>query len=87
MIDVKNTKIDSLPTNFKPYFWSFDFEKLDIQKNKQTIILQILSYGNIKEWSQVFQIYGANQVEEVFKNSKIDNWNKKSYNFWKMKFS
>lgn len=75
-----------VPLSFKPFLWSYDFDKLDLEKNKQTIIMQILYFGNIKQWRELFHIYGYDQVKNIFKNSRPDEWQYKAINFWKLKF-
>ncbi len=76
-----------IPASFKPYLWSYDFEKLDIERNKETIILNILYYGNFSDWKKLFQIYSEKQIKQIYKTSKKDSWNKKSVNFWNLKLN
>ncbi len=76
-----------LPDTFKPYLWSYDFSKLDAKTHKKAIVLAILNYGSVESWSQLFAIYGESEVKNIFESSKEDTFNKKSYNFWKIKFN
>jgi len=37
-----------IPKYVKPYLWSYDTKKLDLQKNKERIITNILNLGSKK---------------------------------------
>ena len=51
-------KITKLPNSFKPLFWSYDFTDLDLKKDKKTIIVNIVNYGDLKQWKWIKDFYG-----------------------------
>lgn len=65
MYKIANSK---LPPSFKPLFWSYDFESLDLHKNKKTIILNIINYGNLTHWSWLKDCYGKTAIAEMLKS-------------------
>jgi hypothetical protein len=71
-----------LPQSFKPFFWSFDFSKLDIEKNKKTIIEQILTYGTFLVTKELFEIYSKEEIKLVLNKIRVSPYNKKSINYW-----
>ncbi len=75
-----------LPISFKPYLWSYIFEKLDIEKNKKTIILNILNFGNTNSWKELFKIYGKNEIKKVFYSVKKTEFDSKTFSFWNNEF-
>lgn len=57
--------INSLPDFFRPLMWSYDFRSLDPKKNKKTIILNTINYGDLKHWRWIVNYYGENEVKKV----------------------
>lgn len=53
----------NIARSFKPLFWSYS--KLDILKNKKTIILNLINYGDLKEWSWLVGQYGRKDIKKV----------------------
>jgi len=43
-------------------FWELDTTKLDINKNKRTIIHRVLDYGLITDWQQILNYYGIDEI-------------------------
>ncbi len=72
-----------IPIAFKPFLWSYNFDTLDKEKNKDAIISSILNYGTIDTWPILFEIYDKKEITDVFSSHK-DSWNKKSRNFWNL---
>src|SRR5438552_3063227 len=61
----------SLPTFFKPIFWSYDFPQLDPEADKQTIILQAINYGDLEHWHWILQHYGKRLIRQVIETVSI----------------
>lgn len=66
----------------KPFLWSYDFEKLDRDVNKKTIIQNVLNYGTSEATDELFKIYSKTELLEVLRDTKRNNFNRKSYSFW-----
>lgn len=56
---------DSLPDFFRPLMWSYDFNSLNLEKSKKTIILNAINYGDLKHWRWIADYYGKNEVKKV----------------------
>ena len=65
----KSTNKHGLPQFFKTILWSYDFSKIDPEKNRKTIIINAINYGDLKHWRWLTKKYGKNVVTEVL--SKI----------------
>lgn len=50
----------------KKLFWSADFKKLDIVKDKNYIIHQTLAFGTLEEIKLLFNIYSAKEIQQIF---------------------
>lgn len=54
----------------KKYFWDTDFEKLDIQKNKEYIISRLYCYGDLKAIKWVKDTYSKEDIKETAKHRR-----------------
>lgn len=71
-----------VPLEFKPFLWSYDFEKLDISKNKKIIIENILNFGSFETTQKLFALYSTAEIKEVLNNMRLSSFNKQSVNYW-----
>lgn len=58
-------KKKSLPEFFRPLFWSYDFEKLNPDKDKLTIVQNVINYGTFDHWRWIKRYYGENKIREA----------------------
>ena len=63
-------------------FWSYDIESLDLKKDKDYIITQVLNYGTWEDLKWLFKIYSEKEIKEVVKNPRRGVWFRKVLNFW-----
>lgn len=56
-----------LPTFFKPILWSYDFSKIDSVKNKKTIIVNAINYGDLRHWKWISRYYGKKEIQNDLK--------------------
>ncbi|MBU4332152.1 hypothetical protein L6279_03720 [Candidatus Parcubacteria bacterium] len=63
------TKTKKLDKSFKPLFWSYDFNKLDSEKDKRRIIINTVNYGNWKHWQWLSNSYGQKELKQEIKNT------------------
>jgi len=64
-IHSQGTNGTSLPESFRPLLWSYDFLKLDVERDKKTIIIQAINYGELKHWSWIVKQYGRDTIKEI----------------------
>jgi len=60
-----------LPETFRPILWSYDFEKCDPKKMKNTIITNTIAYGELDHWRWIKSFYGAPDVQKVIDHMSI----------------
>ena len=72
---------------FKPFLWSFDISKMDIQKNKKRIITNILNLGTKETTDLLFKVYDKKEIKEQVKNPLPGEWNDRSLNYWSIIFN
>ncbi|MDI6592113.1 MAG: hypothetical protein QME61_04275 [Patescibacteria group bacterium] len=66
----------------KNVLWSYDVRDLDLKKDKEYIITQVLNYGTWEDLKLLYKIYSEKEIKEVVKNPKRGVWFKKVLNFW-----
>ena len=69
---------------WKPFLWSYDVDKMDIEKDKERIITNVLNSGTHEATKLLFKVYPVKEVSKVLKNPLPGEWNKKSLNFWSL---
>ena len=72
MVDIlKSLKKQSLPESLRPLFWSYGFSRLDLEKNKKNIILQVINYGNLQQWRWLTKQYGIATLRDVLSTVSV----------------
>lgn len=61
---MKNKK--SYLKKLKKLFWSVDFKKLDLEKDKVYIINQTLAFGSLDDIRLLLKLYPPEEVRQVF---------------------
>jgi len=56
-----------LPSFLKPFFWSYNWEALELEKDKEVIIRQTIKYGDLQHWRWLINQYGLEEVRGVIK--------------------
>ena len=60
-----------LPDYFRPILWSYDFNKLNPEKSKKTVIVNAVNYGDLKHWRWIKKNYGGEVVHEVLVKTMV----------------
>ncbi len=61
-----------LPDYFKPILWSYDLDKLNLEENKKTVIVNAINYGDLKHWHWILENYGKEVVREVLAKTRAN---------------
>ncbi len=75
-----------IPDYIKPFLWSYDFSKIDIDKDKKRIITNVLNYGTKEATDWLFSVYDKDDITEAIVNPFSGEWDKKSIHFWSFVF-
>ncbi|MCM8788102.1 MAG: hypothetical protein NC935_08680 [Candidatus Omnitrophica bacterium] len=62
--------------------WSYDIDDIDLKKNKELIITQILNYGTPERIKWLYSVYTIDDIKDVVINPRRGMWFKKVLNFW-----
>lgn len=55
----------NIPDLFRPIMWSYNFDALDAERHKKTIVVQTINYGRWKHWRWIAERYGKAGVAEI----------------------
>lgn len=58
-----------LPMSFEPLFWSQNYEKLDLDLDKKTIIINTINYGDLDQWKWIQTFYGEEIIKDILMKS------------------
>lgn len=58
---------NTLPSYFKNVLWSYDFDSIDPARDKKTIIVNSINYGDLRHWRWLVKFYGKKAVVDVLK--------------------
>lgn len=70
-----------IPKNLQGVLWSSDVSKLDLVKNKNYIIHQILAYGTLQHMKWLFKVYKPGEIKNVFTKYPAKDYTEKTFNF------
>ncbi|MBI2023164.1 hypothetical protein HYT01_01195 [Candidatus Giovannonibacteria bacterium] len=59
-----------LPVSFKRLLWSYDFNAIDAEQYKRTIIVNVVNYGNLSEWRWIKKHYGRLEIKKILHEIK-----------------
>lgn len=60
-----------LPPYFKRILWSYDFKSVNPIRDKKTIIVNAINYGDLKHWRWLVEFYGKKAVVNVLKTVSV----------------
>ena len=69
---------------FKPFLWSYDVKKMDLIKDKERIITNVLNWGTQESTKLLFKVYDLRSIKHAVSRPMPGEWNKKSLNFWSL---
>lgn len=72
------------PQMLQPFLWSYNLSRMDIQRDKQVIIKQILDYGTAEATDWLRKTYSEDDIREAIRASIKSDWSKKSLALWNL---
>ncbi len=70
-----------VPKTLQAVLWSVNTDMLDLERDKQYIIHQILAYGTWENIAWLLRTYGKTQVKEVFVKHPAKDYYPAGYKF------
>ena len=60
-----NTLRPQMPLSFKPLLWSLRWDDIDIERDKEDIILNIINEGTLEQWRWLIDTYGKEMIRRI----------------------
>lgn len=72
-----------IPSSLQGLLWSRRISSLDLKKDKNYIIHQVLTYGILEQIGWLEKVYTRNEIRKVFVNKPKKQYTNSSFNFVK----
>lgn len=79
---MNNKKTMELPGFLRPFLWSYDLSRIDVEEHKNIIIKNILDMGTTEATDWLRDQYTKDEIRAAIAQSIRDDWSKKSINLW-----
>jgi len=64
---MENQRTRNIPPWFQKFYWWGDASKVDVERDKKTIIVQLINYGGWNEWKWLVSIYGRGALGKTIR--------------------
>ena len=71
---MKSVRTRSIPSWFKKFYWWGDDSKVDVERDKRTIIVQLINYGGWSHWKWLVQTYGREKLKKIIQEIPISEF-------------
>lgn len=75
------------PEIFKPLLWSLRWSELDIDEDRDDIIMGAINEGTLQHWRWVMKTYGKETVRTVLERHLVSEFHPESLNLARVIFS
>jgi len=73
-----------IPKKMQWLLWSYDIDSLDLERDKDYIITQVLNYGTWEDLKWLFKVYSEREIKNVVKKPARGLWFRDVLNFWNL---
>jgi len=63
-----------LPEFFSPLLWSYDFSSIDLERDKQRVVINTINYGQWKHWQWIVNYYGEENIKQFIEDTPISEF-------------
>lgn len=74
------------PATFRPFLWWTKWENIDIEEDKEDIIVSIINEGNLDQWRWLINTYGKDTIANILKKRLESEFHPESRNLAKTIF-
>ncbi|OGG19253.1 hypothetical protein A2721_00265 [Candidatus Gottesmanbacteria bacterium RIFCSPHIGHO2_01_FULL_47_48] len=72
----------AIPKFLQSALWSYDLSKLNLQKNKSTIVTQIINYGTKEQLNWLLKTYSAEEIKYIVMAPQRGIWLRETLRHW-----
>lgn len=81
---MKTVTTECIPSYVAPFLWSYDIARIDLERDKKRIILNVLNLGTQQSTDWLFSVYSREDILDIVAKSLAGEWNKKSLRYWRL---
>ena len=74
----KTVETRNLPDNLRPLLWGLSWDKLDIDEDKEDIIVNVVNDGTLEQWRWLIETYSKETIRSVLKRRLITEFHPES---------
>ncbi|MBI2645108.1 hypothetical protein HYW94_02965 [Candidatus Uhrbacteria bacterium] len=74
----KTVKKAQLPLSFRPILWGLKWNSLDIQRDREDIIMSAINEGTIDQWRWIRKHYGDDTIRIILKRRLVSEFHPES---------
>lgn len=75
-----------IPQSVRATLWSYDTNQIDLMRDKERIITNVLNYGVKEATDWLRATYSTKEIAAIVAHPRPGEWDKKSLNFWSLVF-
>lgn len=75
------------PASFRPLLWSLKWDKVDVEEDKEDIIMSAVNEGTLDQWRWIIKTYGKETIQRVLKRRLDSEIHPESRNLARVLFS
>ena len=78
---------NSLPISFRPLLWSWRWRDIDVQRDREEIIVSAINEGSLDHWRWIIKTYGKSEIKKILEKRLVSEFHPESRNLAKILFS
>mgnify|MGYP001570932113 CR=1 FL=1 len=86
-LDLALKNRNSLPVSFRSLLWSWRWKDIDVQRDKEEIIVSAVNEGSLDHWRWILKTYGKKEIKKILENRLASEFHLESRNLAKIFFS
>lgn len=75
-----------LPASFKPLLWWLNWAALDVQRDREDIIVSTLNEGSVDQWRWIRETYGDSKIKAILKTRLVTEFHPESASLTRLVF-
>jgi hypothetical protein len=79
-------KTNKLPESLRPLLWGLKWDKLNLEDDKEDIIINVVNGGRMADWKWLRSVYGKETVQRVLQGRLLSEFYPESRNLAKIFF-
>jgi hypothetical protein len=83
----KGANRHGLPIMFKPLLWSLKWDSVNINEDKEDIVMAAINEGTLEHWRWIIRAYGKDEIQKILAKRLVTEFHPESYYLAKTVFN